>query len=224
MKTLDITVDLETCALCPTAAVMSIGAVAWDRYGHDIPFLMDEDGRIDKASMFYLHVNIASEFVDHFTFDDDTSYWWSRQNEKAKQALLEPDETPLRPIWTVIEDFLTWIRITWQRYEVDDICLWSQGTDFDVAILRNICYKYKIDFPVKYTNFRDHRTYVMERGAAILQDEKCRFDNEPARNPRAVYDMIPALDHTLMEAQAHNPIYDCMKSINSTWYMMNLDK
>ena len=27
---IDITFDLETCATCPTAAVMSIGAVAWN--------------------------------------------------------------------------------------------------------------------------------------------------------------------------------------------------
>ncbi len=30
MGELNITFDLETCALCPTAAVMSIGAVAWN--------------------------------------------------------------------------------------------------------------------------------------------------------------------------------------------------
>ena len=28
---LDITLDFETCSLTPTAAVMSIGAVAWQR-------------------------------------------------------------------------------------------------------------------------------------------------------------------------------------------------
>ncbi len=37
----DITFDLETCALCPTAAVMSTGAVVWNRDGEDTPFLDD---------------------------------------------------------------------------------------------------------------------------------------------------------------------------------------
>lgn len=32
---IDVTVDLETCSLSPTAAVMSIGAVAWKRYGKE---------------------------------------------------------------------------------------------------------------------------------------------------------------------------------------------
>lgn len=38
MKTLDVTFDLETCSLQPTAAVMSVGAVAWDRTAQDVPF------------------------------------------------------------------------------------------------------------------------------------------------------------------------------------------
>lgn len=38
---IDITFDLETCALCLTAVVMSIGAVVWNRDGEDTPFLDD---------------------------------------------------------------------------------------------------------------------------------------------------------------------------------------
>lgn len=38
MGELNITFDLETCALCPTAAVMSIGAVAWNAAAEDDPF------------------------------------------------------------------------------------------------------------------------------------------------------------------------------------------
>ena len=37
MGELNITFDLETCALCPTAAVMSIGAVAWNAAAEDDP-------------------------------------------------------------------------------------------------------------------------------------------------------------------------------------------
>lgn len=38
---IDITFDLETRALCPTATVMSIAAVVWNRKGEDTPFLDD---------------------------------------------------------------------------------------------------------------------------------------------------------------------------------------
>lgn len=37
---IDVTFDFETCSLSPTAAVMSLGAVAWKRYGKDHLSLM----------------------------------------------------------------------------------------------------------------------------------------------------------------------------------------
>lgn len=35
---IDVTLDFETCALAPTAAVMSVGAVVWNRDGDKSPF------------------------------------------------------------------------------------------------------------------------------------------------------------------------------------------
>ena len=37
---LDVTVDLETTGLAPTAAVISLGAVAWKKDAEDTPFLL----------------------------------------------------------------------------------------------------------------------------------------------------------------------------------------
>ena len=41
---IDITIDFETCSLSPTAAIMSVGAVAWKRYSEDSPFFEQGDG------------------------------------------------------------------------------------------------------------------------------------------------------------------------------------
>ena len=38
---LDISFDFETCALCPNAAVMSVGAVVWNRSHPTTPFFKD---------------------------------------------------------------------------------------------------------------------------------------------------------------------------------------
>ena len=62
---LDITFDLETCALCPTAAVMSIAAVAWHRAADATPFIGDE------RFSFRANIDLKSAFVDGFTFDAD---------------------------------------------------------------------------------------------------------------------------------------------------------
>lgn len=81
MKSINITFDLETCALCPTAAVMSIGAVAWNTEAEDDPFTEGLSGEYS----FYRHVDLRSSFVEGFTFDSKTSEWWATQNADAKR-------------------------------------------------------------------------------------------------------------------------------------------
>lgn len=76
MNVLNITFDLETCALCPTAAVMSIGAVAWNAAAEDNPLT---DG-LSGETCFYRHVDLRSSFIDGLTFDEKTSKWWATQN------------------------------------------------------------------------------------------------------------------------------------------------
>ena len=216
MKTVDISLDLETCALCPTAAVMSIGAVAWQREKDGSPFFTyDNNGTecIDPLYQFSAHIDMRTEFLDGFTFDPKTAEWWARQSKEAKAALTDCDETPARYIEQAAEDLMQFIARVKESLDADRVCLWSQGTDFDIAILRNICYKYGISLPVCHTDFRDHRTFYYE-GAALL----CALtdtDFDPAR----AYDMVEDWQDP-DGSKAHDPIYDCKRSIYSTWQMM----
>lgn len=204
---LNITFDLETCALCPTAAVMSIGAVAWNALAEGNPFTY---GLLGETS-FYRHVDLRSSFVDGFTFDEKTSKWWATQNNEAKKSLLDYDEKPLLPIDSVIEDFFGFIAYVRDENSAKELKLWSQGTDFDIAILTNICNKYGIDCPVSYKNFRDHRTFFME-GAEIFCNKKgLVLDRKKA------YELVNEYDEP---GEPHNPVYDCKRSIYSTWQMM----
>lgn len=204
---INITFDLETCALCPTAAVMSIGAVAWNADAEDNPFT---DG-FPGDYCFYRHVDLRSSFVDGFTFDGKTSEWWATQNEDAKKALLEYDDVPLRSIDGVIEDFFSFIQHVQEETSAKEVNLWSQGTDFDIAILRNICRKYGIRVPVSHKNFRDHRTFFME-GAKIIRG-KAGVDLDEHKS----YQLIDEYDGP---GEPHNPVFDCKRSIFSTWQMM----
>lgn len=212
MSTLDITFDFETCALCPTAAVMSIGAVAWQRDGvKGTPFFLTEDGEIDSTFVFSRHVDLRGMFVDGFTFDAETSAWWARQDENAKTAVLQHDETPLLGVDIVIDDFFYWIRSLKHEYGFKEVYLWSQGSDFDVAILRNICQKYGINIPVSYKNFRDHRTFYMEGAHIICDIAGAEFE------PGKAYSLVDEYDG---EGVPHDPVYDCKRSIWNTWQMM----
>ena len=204
---LNITFDLETCALCPTAAVMSIGAVAWNADAEDNPFTEGFPGEY----CFYRHVDLRSSFVDGFTFDGKTSEWWATQNEDAKKALLEYDDIPLRSIDGVIEDFFSFIQHVQEETSAKNVKLWSQGTDFDIAIMRNICGKYGIKIPVSHKNFRDHRTFFME-GAKIICDNMGVDLDE-----RKAYQLVVEYDGP---GEPHNPVFDCKRSIFSTWQIM----
>ncbi len=214
MKALDITFDLETCALCPNTAVMSVGAVAWQRDGKIAPFLEDMIGKNAKSRFCFLqHVDLRSSFLDGFTFDQATADWWSRQDSGAKGALLANDPTPLLYIDEVVHNLFVWMAGTKKELGVSEVYLWSQGSDFDIAILRNICYKYGIDIPVPYQNFRDHRTFFMEGARLICDVAGTDFD------PKKAYDLVESYDQ-VESGSTHDPIYDCKRSIFATWQMM----
>ncbi len=208
MKHLDITFDLETAALCPTAAPLSIGAVAWDRYNRQYPFLETED----TDTTFFSNIDLASSFVAGLTIDTQTQEWWKKQSQKAKDALLSQ---PKRSLKCAIQDFFTWIEDVRKAVGAETVCLWSQGSDFDIAILRNICYVLGIDIPIRYMNFRDHRSVVMEFAAKVLEEpnsDEC----VPAKDPRKAYELVKEYK----DGESHTPVFDCKKSIYSTWQIM----
>ena len=216
---IDVTVDLETCSLSPTAAVMSIGAVAWKRYDKVSPFFDKGDGVL-RNSTFSAHVDLRSMFLNGFTFDQSTADWWAKQSDEVKAALLDndSDESPCQPIDVVVNDFLSWMEDIKKKLGDEDLCLWAQGTDFDVAILRYICYKMGMKFKVKHTQLRDHRTFYLECAriiwdAAEPNEESFTLDNAYALTA----DYKDIADG---EGAAHDPLFDCKRSIYSTWQMM----
>lgn len=212
---LDITIDFETCSLCPTAAVMSIGAVAWRRDNLHSPFYNLKGGKQDPASVFSCHIDLRSMFINGFTFDEKTAAWWKSKTDEAKASLLSSDsyDLPCRPIDVAVKDLFDWIEDFKKEQGEQDVCLWSQGTDFDIAILRNICYKLNINIPVHYTFFRDHRTFIYEAARLICNARGVFY------RPSEVYDLVE--DYKDVEKGAeHDPVFDCKRSIYSTWQMM----
>ena len=212
---LDITIDFETCSLCPTAAVMSIGAVAWRRDNTASPFYNLKGGKQDPASVFSCHIDLRSMFINGFTFDEKTAEWWKAKTDEAKVSLLSYDsyDLPCRPIDVAVKDLFEWMQDFKKGQYEQDICLWAQGSDFDIAILRNICYKFGIEVPVHYTNFRDHRTFIYEAARLIYKAKGETYV------PRKAYNLLE--DYKNIEKGAeHDPEFDCNRSIYSTWQLM----
>lgn len=208
---IDITFDFETCALSPNAAVMSMAAVAWNRKGEDTPFYTDDS--ILKYPTYSAHVDLRSMFIDGFDFDKRTAAWWASQSDEAKANVLSADnyDEPCLPIKDVVENFFSWIRCVENELNSSDVNLWCQGSDFDIAILRNICNKYHIYLPIKHNHFRDHRTFYMEGAKTLCDIAGVEFD------PKRAYAMV---DDYEGDGVKHDPTFDCQRSIASTWQMM----
>ena len=212
---LDISIDLETCSLCPTAAVMSIGSVAWRRDNTASPFYQLKDGKQDPASMFSCHIDLRSMFINGFAFDEKTADWWKAKTDEAKASLLGSDsyDLPCRPIDVAVKDLFEWIEDFKKEQGEQEVCLWAQGSDFDIAILRYICYKFGIDMPLPHTGFRDHRTFIYESARLICKARGWSYD------PSKAYNLVE--DYKNIEKGAeHDPVFDCNRSIYSTWQMM----
>lgn len=212
---LDISIDLETCSLCPTAAVMSIGSVAWRRDNTASPFYQLKDGKQDPASMFSCHIDLRSMFINGFAFDEKTADWWKSKTDEAKASLLSSDsyELPCRPIDVAVKGLFEWIEDFKKEQGEQEVCLWAQGSDFDIAILRYICYKFGIDMPLPHTGFRDHRTFIYEAARLIFKVRGWSYD------PSKAYSLVE--DYKNIENGAeHDPVFDCNRSIYSTWQMM----
>ena len=212
---LDISIDLETCSLCPTAAVMSIGSVAWRRDNLYSPFYNLKGGVQDPASVFSCHIDLRSMFVNGFAFDEKTAEWWKAKSDEAKASLLSNDsyELPCRPIDVAVKDWFGWIEDFKKEQREQEVCLWSQGSDFDIAILRYICYKFGIDMPLPHTGFRDHRTFIYEAARLLCKAWGISY------YPGKAYDLVKDFKDIDKGAE-HDPVFDCKRSIYSTWQMM----
>ena len=172
-----------------------------------------------RNATFSAHVDLRSMFLNGFTFDQSTADWWSKQSDEAKAALLGNDneEAPCQPIDVIVNDLFGWIEYIKKKLGEDEICLWAQGTDFDVAVLRYICWKLGIKFQIKHTQLRDHRTFYLELARIVWGAAEC--NDEPFSLDKA-YAMTTDYKDITDEGAAHDPIFDCKRSIYSTWQMM----
>jgi len=115
-------IDLETMAVTPDAAILSIGACAFD--------LTQRNEAKEIVDRFYVAVSLESNEAANRRFQAGTIAWWLKQSKEAQASLFEE---PIRNLRTACTELRMWAQnltpaVNW---------IWANDPDFDIVILRN---------------------------------------------------------------------------------------
>ena len=123
MTHVHIMLDLETMGTSPNAAIVAIGAVAFDPLHERV------------GDRFACQVDLASAVDTGGVIDASTVYWWLQQSDAARAALRGALVVPLRD---ALHQFAEWLQrqlATAAHPCVEELRVWGNGADFDCVIL-----------------------------------------------------------------------------------------
>lgn len=139
---MNVMLDLETMGKGPNAAIVAIGAVAFD----------PETCTVDAKRGFYRGVDLESCVQYRLQMDASTVLWWLQQSEQARQALTEQ---PGLELHDALDQFGLWCT---QQALAQDLLVWGNGAAFDNVILRNAYQEAGLPTPWSHWNDRCYRT------------------------------------------------------------------
>lgn len=148
-KTKHIMIDLETMGNGSNAAIVSIGAIAFD----------PKTGALGAEFEEVINLNSAAYYSD---IDAPTVTWWLSQGDEARAIFLK--ETPKSSLKDALLEFNQWLA---DLGESKDICLWGNGAGFDNVILMNSFKATRIRPNFIHWNDLDVRT-IVKMGKDIL--------------------------------------------------------
>lgn len=128
-----IMIDTETLATTPDAVIVSIGAVKFT-----------VDGKINDSA-FYASISLDSQHTRHIS--EDTLLWWMNQSAEARKVFSEAKVT----LEAALHDLAAW-------FDHANYCVWSNGADFDIPLIKHGMAQYDIEVPWKFYNQRCFRT------------------------------------------------------------------
>ena len=147
MTTTHIMIDLETVSKTNTAAILSIGAVAFDPNEPNI-------GAEQSAQKFHVRCDLKHQ-EKFLTIDGDTVEWWlDPEREEARQQLAS---MPKIDIVSALAGLVEWM----DSQPGDTLVIYGNGSMFDNAILLNAFEKVGVEPPQKWTYKADscYRTF-----------------------------------------------------------------
>jgi DNA polymerase III epsilon subunit-like protein len=138
-------VDIETLGLEVGAAILSIGAVRFDRDG--------------VGDQFYGSISLESCQEARLTIDAETLVWWLDQDQEALEQL-----TGGQDLHTVLSAFVAWYG------DADEV--WANSPSFDCEMLERAGEHVGIEMPWAFQEERDYRTLTSLPGTGEVQVEQ----------------------------------------------------
>lgn len=145
-KRIDVMIDLETMGLGANAPILSIGAVAFSRFGVGI-----ED-------TFHQGISLEDSMANGRVPTASTILWWLQQSDEARGQVRQKCEHG-DPVAAVLCEFDAWMQsLPGVPY------VWGNGVNFDIAILEQAYLDAGMRTPWGYRNVRCFRTVMAEFG------------------------------------------------------------
>ena len=150
----DVMLDLETMGTSPNAAIVAIGAVAFDA----------DAGTLGSSFYATISLESATEATANApggTIEPATVLWWMQQSRDAR-AVFQGDSLHL---YTALDQFAGWIKSA----AGDDAKVWGNGADFDNVILATAFRRWRIATPWDFRNNRCYRTLKNEHPEVLIE-------------------------------------------------------
>jgi 3' exoribonuclease, RNase T-like len=145
---ISLMIDLETLGHTATAAIASIGIIAFDPSGPELPPL---DEMSEAGGKWYAKVNLQSCLSYGLTVDASTLAWWLRQEEAQRLEMASAIETGLE-LKAALVSMAKWMR----SLSINRV--WSHGASFDIPILEHAASRVGCSLPWHFKVVRDTRT------------------------------------------------------------------
>lgn len=137
----DVMIDLETLGTRPGCAILSIGAVVFNRHSGEL------------GPEFYMVVNRKSCQKNGLFEEQSTLDWWARQSDEARKVIAEA-EAAANGLGGALIQLTAYLQKLGKR----DLLVWGCGSDFDIGILTHCYAAMKQPLPWLFWNSRCLRT------------------------------------------------------------------
>jgi len=154
----EFSLDLETANNTPNSPILSIGCVAFD----------SKTGDINIANGFHIYLSLDEQFRAGVVPSESTLLWWLGQSDDARAKQV----AALRhPPTVALTRFSEWMIKTVGDSDWNEIKLYGNGSDFDVAILANLMDKFNVKPCWPFWGARCLRTFKQEVGEGLVLPE-----------------------------------------------------